>query len=220
MAAKLFQRRHFMITAAAAATATGLTPSWAKPLNRKSLDPVDPDILFGTTSSIWGGAGVGAKQTHDTPWAIKRVAEVGLQGIEFYGDGIEAVSRQSDGIEKAAGRCGHRLHRRVQRREGPVHQLHRSRPDPQDHGRSCRFLPRLPAAAGLRSLEDQHGPAPAGRPQRRAAQAPGRHAERAGQPRPSPWACACRPIPISGDRWSARRTCAGCWIIPIPNMSG
>src|SRR6201996_523055 len=93
MRGKLIQRRHFMVTAAAAASAaaTGLpiAPAWAKPLNKKSLDPVDPDILFGTTSSMWGGAGVGAKQTHDTPWAIKRVAEVGLQGIEFYGDGIE-----------------------------------------------------------------------------------------------------------------------------------
>ena len=28
-------------------------------------------------------------------------------------------------------------------------------------------------------------------------------------PRPSPWACACRRIPISGARWSAKRTCAG-----------
>src|ERR1700758_1449276 len=93
MAGNLYQRRHFMVTAAvgAATIATGLrtTELWGKTIEHKPLDPVNPDILFGTTSSIWGGAGVGAKQTHDTPWAIKRIAEVGLQGIEFYGDGIE-----------------------------------------------------------------------------------------------------------------------------------
>src|SRR5665213_427626 len=76
--ANTFQRHHFMLGAAAATglAAGGLpaSPVWAKALNHKPLDPVDPDILFGTTSSIWSGAGVGTKQTHDTPWAIKRVA--------------------------------------------------------------------------------------------------------------------------------------------------
>ncbi|HWM62133.1 MAG TPA: hypothetical protein VNN98_08265, partial [Rhizomicrobium sp.] len=83
-----FQRRHFMLTAAAATglAAGGATSVWGKTIKHKPLDPVNPDILFGTTSSMWGGAGIGAKQTHDTPWAIKRIAEVGLQGIEFYGD--------------------------------------------------------------------------------------------------------------------------------------
>ena len=61
-----FQRRHFMVAAAAAALATsGLhtTQSWGKTIKHKSLDPVNPDILFGTTSSMWGGAGEGGKQT-------------------------------------------------------------------------------------------------------------------------------------------------------------
>ena len=88
---KKFHRRHFMVTAAAAVAASGLhtTELWGKTIKHKPLDPVNPDILFGTTSSIWGGAGVGGKKTRETPWAIKRVAELGLQGIEFYGDGIE-----------------------------------------------------------------------------------------------------------------------------------
>ena len=86
-----FHRRHFMAAAAATAATSGLhtTALWAKAIQHKPLDPVNPDILFGTTSSIWGGAGEGGKKTHETPWAIKRVAELGLQGIEFYGDGIE-----------------------------------------------------------------------------------------------------------------------------------
>ncbi|HWY63665.1 MAG TPA: hypothetical protein VNX61_00540, partial [Rhizomicrobium sp.] len=70
-----FHRRHFMVTAAATVATTSLhtTALWAKTIKHKPLDPVNPDILFGTTSSMWGGAGVGAKQTHDTPWAIKRI---------------------------------------------------------------------------------------------------------------------------------------------------
>ena len=79
------QRRHFMTSTVAAGVAAAM-PQMAfgatrKKIKHKPLDPVNPDILFGTTSSIWGGAGVGAKQTHDTPWAIKRVSELGLQGI-------------------------------------------------------------------------------------------------------------------------------------------
>ena len=79
---------------------------WAKTIKHKPLDPVNPDILFGTTSSIWGGAGVGAKQTHDTPWAIKRIAEVGLQGIEFYGDGIEQYRANPMELQKLMDAAG------------------------------------------------------------------------------------------------------------------
>jgi len=92
MAGKLFQRRHFMVTAAAIAATAGLhtTKLWSKTVAHKALDPVNPDMLFGTTSSIWGGAGVGAANAHSTEWAVKRCAELGLQGIESYADGIEA----------------------------------------------------------------------------------------------------------------------------------
>jgi sugar phosphate isomerase/epimerase len=88
---KKFHRRHFMVTAAAAVATSTLhsTQLWGKTIKHKPLVPVKPDILCGTTSSIWGGAGGGGKKTRETPWAIKRVAELGLQGIEFYGDGIE-----------------------------------------------------------------------------------------------------------------------------------
>jgi inosose dehydratase len=92
MAGKLFQRRHFMVTGAAVAATAGLhtTRLWGKTVAHKPLDPVNPDMLFGTTSSIWGGAGVGAANAHTTEWAVKRCSELGLQGIESYADGIEA----------------------------------------------------------------------------------------------------------------------------------
>src|SRR2546422_3874643 len=39
-------------------------------VSHKPLDPVNPDILFGTTSSIWG-------RQHDLVWAVKRIAALG-----------------------------------------------------------------------------------------------------------------------------------------------
>ncbi|HEY5083647.1 MAG TPA: hypothetical protein VII48_03930, partial [Rhizomicrobium sp.] len=101
------QRRHFMVTTAAvAACGLSTTTVLGKTIKHKPLDPVNPDILFGTTSSIWGGAGIGAKQTHDTPWAIKRIAEVGLQGIEFYGDGIEQYRANPMELQKLMDAAG------------------------------------------------------------------------------------------------------------------
>ena len=59
-----FQRRHFMLGAAAASLAGfHTTELFGKTIKHKPLDPVNPDILFGTTSSIWGGAGEGGKKT-------------------------------------------------------------------------------------------------------------------------------------------------------------
>src|SRR5258706_7862278 len=85
--ARKFHRRHFMLTAAATVAASGLhtTALWGKTIKHKPLDPVNPDILYGTTSSIWGGAGVGAKHNPDTPWAMQGVAEVGPPGIGIFG---------------------------------------------------------------------------------------------------------------------------------------
>src|SRR5258706_9508317 len=105
---KKFHRRHFMVTAAATVAASGLhtTQLWGKTIKHKPLDPVNPDILYGTTSSIWGGAGVGGKKTRETPWAIKRVAELGLQGIEFYGDGIEQYRPNPKELEKLMDAAG------------------------------------------------------------------------------------------------------------------
>ena len=81
------RRREFLSSAiawsglTAAAGVVGPTKAWGA-ASRRSLDPVNPDILFGTTSSIWG-------RQHDIVWAVKRIAALGLQGIEPYGDAIE-----------------------------------------------------------------------------------------------------------------------------------
>lgn len=90
LASRALQRRHFIIGASALAASTALTPAGAlaKPINHKSLDPVNPDILFGTTSSIWNDAGLNVNPAYTTEEAIKMIAAVGLQGIEFYSNGI------------------------------------------------------------------------------------------------------------------------------------
>ena len=80
-------RREFLSSAlafsgaAAAASFAGPSPAWGA-ASHKPLDPVNPDILFGTTSSLWG-------QQHDIVWAVKRIKDLGLQGIEPYANNIE-----------------------------------------------------------------------------------------------------------------------------------
>jgi inosose dehydratase len=71
---------------AAAASVAGSSKAWAAASHRP-LDPVNPDILFGTTSSIWRGQ-------HDILWAVNRISALGLQGIEPYGDAIEEYRKK------------------------------------------------------------------------------------------------------------------------------
>ncbi len=51
-------------------------------VNHKPLDPENPDILYGSTSSLWDAR-------HPIEWGIKRIAALGLQGIEPYAKQIE-----------------------------------------------------------------------------------------------------------------------------------
>jgi len=80
-------RREFLSSAlafsgtAVAAGVAGPSEAWGA-VRHLPLDPVNPDILYGTTSSIWG-------KQHDLAWGVKRIAALGLQGIESYADGIE-----------------------------------------------------------------------------------------------------------------------------------
>jgi sugar phosphate isomerase/epimerase len=92
------KRRDFISSALAfsgiTAAARIVWPSHASgAVTHKSLDPIDPDILYGTTSSIWG-------KQHDLAWAIKRVAALGLQGIEPYGDNIEQYRKNPLELKK------------------------------------------------------------------------------------------------------------------------
>ena len=98
------RRREFLSSAiawsglTAAAGVVGPTKAWGA-ASRRSLDPVNPDILFGTTSSIWG-------RQHDIIWAVKRIAALGLQGIEPYGDAIEKYRKNPMELKKIFDEAG------------------------------------------------------------------------------------------------------------------
>ena len=62
-------------------------------IKHKPLDPINPDLLFGTTSSIWG-------RQHDIAWAVKRIAALGLQGIEPYPNNIEQYRKNPMTLKK------------------------------------------------------------------------------------------------------------------------
>jgi inosose dehydratase len=91
-------RRDFLSSALAfsgiTAAASFAVPTRAKgAITHQPLDPVNPDILYGTTSSIYS-------RQHDTVWAVKRIAALGLQGIEPYGDGIEKYRKNPLELKK------------------------------------------------------------------------------------------------------------------------
>src|SRR6059036_3296173 len=82
----------------AAVSVVGPSKVWGA-VSHKPLDPVNPDILFGTTSSIWG-------RQHDIVWAVKRIAALGLQGIEPYGDAIEKYRKNPTELKKIFDEAG------------------------------------------------------------------------------------------------------------------
>src|SRR5499426_1824502 len=67
--------------------------------SHRSLDPVNPDILFGSTSSLWSGQ-------HDLEWAIKRVSALGLQGIEPYAQQTEKYRPNPLALKKLFDEAG------------------------------------------------------------------------------------------------------------------
>ena len=91
------KRREFMSSALAlsgmaAASLVGTSAALGA-ISHKPLDPVNPDILFGTTSSIWGAQ-------HNIVWAVKRIASMGLQGIEPYANNIEQYRKNPLELKK------------------------------------------------------------------------------------------------------------------------
>ncbi len=98
VAERALNRRDFMSYAltlggmTAAANVAGPSNVWGA-VSHHPLDPVNPDILFGTTSSLWG-------EHHDAEWAVKRIAALGLQGIEPYGNQIEKYRSNPAALKK------------------------------------------------------------------------------------------------------------------------
>jgi len=78
--------------AAVAANFVGPSTAWGA-VNHKPLDPVNPNILFGSTSSLWSGS-------RDIEWAIKRIKALGLQGIEPYAPQVEKYRGNPKALQK------------------------------------------------------------------------------------------------------------------------
>ena len=92
------KRREFMSSALAlsgmTAAASFAGPSEARgAVSHQPLDPVNPDILFGTTSSLWRGH-------HDIVWGVKRIAAMGLQGIEPYANTVAKYRKNPMELKK------------------------------------------------------------------------------------------------------------------------
>ena len=83
---------------AAAASFMGPARVWGA-VTRGPLDPANPDILFGTTSSLWDNQ-------HDIAWAVRRIAALGLQGIEPYGKQIEEYRAKPLALKKIFDEAG------------------------------------------------------------------------------------------------------------------
>src|SRR5665213_4295409 len=97
-------RREFvssaLVLSGMTAAASLVAPStMSAAVSHKPLDPVDPDILFGTTSTIWGNQ-------HDVVWAIKRIAALGLQGMEPYANNIEQYRKNPLELKKIFDEAG------------------------------------------------------------------------------------------------------------------
>src|SRR5262249_12449563 len=68
-------------------------------VTHRPLDPVNPDILFGITSSLWSAQ-------HEIEWAIRRIAALGLQGIEPYAQQIEKYRSDPRRLKKLFDEAG------------------------------------------------------------------------------------------------------------------
>lgn len=97
-------RRDFMSYAlavggmTAAASVVGPSNLWGA-VSHRPLDPLNPDILFGATSSLWSAQ-------HDIEWAIKRIAALGMQGIEPYAAQIEKHRKNPLALKKLFDEAG------------------------------------------------------------------------------------------------------------------
>ena len=201
----MLHRREFIGTtlgAGAAVAAASVGPSTVSgAVAHRPLDPVNPDILFGSTSSLWGGQ-------HDIEWAIKRIAWLGLQGIEPYAQQIEKYRSDPRPLKKLFDEAGITLIDVSNGAQGPVDQLHRSRSDPEDDCRPRGVRARLSPAVRRHALEVQYGRKAGRRPERRSAQETRQHAQRDRQTDDCDGNPAGSASAYLGARWSANPKCA------------
>ena len=168
-------RRDFISRGVSAAALTGAaslvggSDVWSAPAHRP-LDRINPDMLFGTTSSLWGHA---RHRVGD-----KADLRAGTPGHRAVCQPDREVSKQPARAQKALRCCRHHHDRRVQRRQRTVDKLHRSGSDSENHRRPRSIRARFSPAVRLRSLEVQCGGSSGRRSDRRSTQTTRRYVER------------------------------------------
>jgi hypothetical protein len=160
-------------------------------VSRKPLDPVNPDILFGTTSSIWGNQ-------HDVVWAIRRIAALGLQGIEPYANNIEQYRKNPLELKKIFDEAGVTLIDVSNGAKGQSTNFIDKEAIPKTIADHVAFVRDFLQPCGCGHYKVNMGQRPPGGPSDEQL----------------------KRIRTSGARSNARQTCAGPWNSPIPNMSG
>ena len=156
--------------AALAASVVGPSAAWGA-VAHKPLDPVNPDILFGSTSSLWSGA-------RDLEWAIKRCAALGLQGIEPYAQQIEKYRSNPLVLKKLFDDAGLTMIDVSNGAKGQSTNFIDPAEIPKTIADARRVRARLSPAVRMHAVEVQHGRAAGWRAERRSAQAALRHAQR------------------------------------------
>ena len=137
----------------------------------RPLDPVNPDISFGITSSLWS-------EHHEIEWAIKRIAALGLQGIEPYPQQIEKYRSDPLRLKKLFDEAGITLIDVSNGAKGQSTNFIDRDQIPQNDRRSRGVRARLSPGVRRHRLEVQYGEPAARRPQRRSAQAAREYAQR------------------------------------------
>jgi len=100
----MLNRRHFLVSTAAAVTvAGGALPALA------GLDPTNPDIKFGTTGSIfgaWNSASGAMKMSTNMKMMLEDVKHYGLEGFEPYSGQVVQYLGKPQELKKLAQEVG------------------------------------------------------------------------------------------------------------------
>lgn len=97
----MLNRRHFIVSGSAMALAA---PAFAK-----GLDPLDKDISFGTTGSIfgaWNGPGGALKMSTNMPMMLADVKHYGLEGFEPYSGQVVQFLGKPLALKKLSDEAG------------------------------------------------------------------------------------------------------------------
>ena len=198
--------------AAVAAAASSGHPTVSGAVSHRPLDPVNPDILFGSTSSLWGGQ-------HDIEWAIKRIAWLGLQGIEPYAQQIEKYRSNPRPLKKLFDEAGITLIDVSNGAQGQSTNFIDPDQIPKTIADHVAFARDFLQPFGATLWKCNMGARPTGGPSDDQLKRLANTLNEIGRQTIAMGIRLAR-IRISGAPWSANPKCAASWSSPIPSTCG